>query len=117
MWVQLAKLQNTFIAIKSQPVDSFPFNKFFENIPSPPLFKSNSNSESNSNTNTGDVTIAHGCIRHIVHVFEELRDYKGYELLRSQAHRSDYMLMKQVCIYVYMGVYVYICDVALFVSK
>lgn len=74
--------------------DIFPFSNFFVNIPNPPLFNADAELENEE--------VAVGCIRHIVQLFVELRDYKGFELLRSQAHRSDYMLMKQVCVVTYV---------------
>ena len=43
-----------------------------------------------------DLESAEGCIRHIKKVFEELADYRAFELLRTQAHRTDYLLTKQV---------------------
>ena len=36
------------------------------------------------------------CMRHLEHLFSELADYRPLELLRSHAHRADYMLIKQV---------------------
>jgi hypothetical protein len=36
------------------------------------------------------------CIRLISSLFEELSDYRAFELLRTQAHRADYLFTKQV---------------------
>ena len=38
---------------------------------------------------------AQGCFRHISRLFEELSDYRAFELLRSGRQRADYMLTKQ----------------------
>lgn len=67
--------------------NTFPFHNYFSNIPNLPLF--NDNIES-------DIFIARGCLTHIHHIFQELSDYRPFELLRTQGHRCDYMLMKQV---------------------
>jgi intron-binding protein aquarius len=45
-----------------------------------------------------DISAAEGCFAHINGVFEELADYRAFELLRTQNLRSDYLLTKQVCI-------------------
>ena len=39
------------------------------------------------------------CLRYIDGIFEELIDYRAFELLRSQSHRSDYLLTKQVTVF------------------
>lgn len=64
----------------------FPFSAYFADTPKP-LFCGSYES---------DLEAAHGCFRHIGKLFEELADYKAFELLRSQAHRGDYLLTKQV---------------------
>lgn len=38
-----------------------------------------------------------GCFHHIERLFSELDEYKAFEQLRTQAHRSDYLITKQVC--------------------
>ena len=43
-----------------------------------------------------DLAAAEGCFAHINGVFEELADYRAFELLRTQNLRSDYLLTKQV---------------------
>jgi hypothetical protein len=35
------------------------------------------------------------CFRHLERLFEELEDYRAFELLRSHAVRADYLLTKQ----------------------
>ncbi|CAN0308090.1 unnamed protein product, partial [Scytosiphon promiscuus] len=42
-----------------------------------------------------DLEVARGCFRHISKMFEELADYRAFELLRSHSARSDYLLTKQ----------------------
>ena len=64
----------------------FPFNEFFADAPSP-IFTDNYEHDADS---------AEGCIRYIQSIFNELNDYKSFELLRTQTHRSDYLLTKQV---------------------
>lgn len=67
--------------------DIFPFSEFFANAPVQPLF---------SCSPATDIEVARGCLTHIRRLFQELADYRAFELLRTQAHRCDYMLMKQV---------------------
>lgn len=43
-----------------------------------------------------DIESARGCISHLERLFRELSDYRAFELLRTHAHRSDYLLLKQV---------------------
>jgi hypothetical protein len=45
-----------------------------------------------------DLESARGCINHLERIFRELADYRAFELLRTHAHRSDYLLLKQVSI-------------------
>ena len=71
----------------------FPFNLFFANAPDQPLFKGKYDI---------DIDIARGCITHIRNLFQEVLDYRALELLRTQAHRCDYILKNQVRIYVYL---------------
>jgi intron-binding protein aquarius len=75
-----------------QPVDvetidaSFPFHKFFEDAPQP-LFKKNSFEE--------DIEIAEGCFRYIKRIFEQLDEFRAFELLRTGLDRSRYLLVKE----------------------
>lgn len=64
----------------------FPFNVYFADAPQP-LFS--------GVDFASDVEVAQGCFRHINHLFEELADYRAFELLRTQGHRGDYLLTKQ----------------------
>lgn len=64
----------------------FPFTKFFENAPQP-LFKGKSVDE--------DLEIADSCFRFIEHIFNELEEFRAFELLRSGLDRSKYLLVKE----------------------
>lgn len=63
----------------------FPFRRFFENIDS--LFKAESYEE--------DLEIAESCFRYIEHMFNELEEFRAFELLRSGLDRSKYLLVKE----------------------
>lgn len=69
-----------------QIAEEFPFTKFFENAPQP-LFKSNTYEE--------DLEIAESCFRYIEHIFNELEEFRAFELLRSGLDRSKYLLVKE----------------------
>jgi intron-binding protein aquarius len=73
----------------SAVMNSFPFRSFFSDVPEP-LFSDSTMSYDHAKETTN------GCIRHLSNLFEELADYRAFELLRSQAHRADYLLTKQV---------------------
>lgn len=62
----------------------FPFHGYFADVSG--LFVDNL---------ARDTEIAEGCFRHIAKLFAELSDYRAFELLRTQAHRGDYLLTKQ----------------------
>jgi len=79
--------------------DSFPFSTFFANAPNQPLLRCSL---------AADLEAAKGCIVHLRRLFRELADYRAFELLRTQAHRCDYMLMKQVSTELFV---LYICGV------
>ncbi|KAF2905333.1 hypothetical protein ILUMI_00835 [Ignelater luminosus] len=63
----------------------FPFRRFFENIDS--LFKGQCYEE--------DLEIAESCFRYIEHMFNELEEFRAFELLRSGLDRSKYLLVKE----------------------
>jgi intron-binding protein aquarius len=65
---------------------AFPFKVYFSDSPNL-LFNGDQ---------TADLAAAEGCFRHIGKLFEELSDYRAFELLRTRGHRSDYLLTKQV---------------------
>ena len=67
--------------------EKFPFKDFFSTAPQP-LFGGKSFAD--------DLETAEGCFCHLNKVFEELEDYRAFELLRNQTMRGDYLLTKQV---------------------
>ena len=66
--------------------EHFPFLRFFENAPQP-LFKGRTYEE--------DLEIAEGCFRYIKKIFTQLEEFRAFELLRSGADRSLYLLVKE----------------------
>lgn len=64
----------------------FPFSAFFADAPQP-LFRGD---------RSADEQAAEGCFNHLRRIFAELTDYRAFELLRTQALRTDYLLTKQV---------------------
>jgi intron-binding protein aquarius len=64
----------------------FPFRQFFSDAPQP-LFKSKSYKE--------DMEIAEGCFRYIKRIFEQLDEFRAFELLRTGLDRSRYLLVKE----------------------
>ncbi|XP_028036701.1 RNA helicase aquarius isoform X2 [Bombyx mandarina] len=64
----------------------FPFHEFFDDAPKP-LFLRKSHEE--------DMEIAKSCYRYIDHIFEELEEFRAFELLRSGLDRSKYLLVKE----------------------
>lgn len=75
--------QITDIAVIS---NEFPFAKFFDNAPQP-LFKGKCVED--------DLEIADSCFRYIEHIFDELEEFRAFELLRSGLDRSKYLLVKE----------------------
>eukprot|EP01127_Copromyxa_protea_P005293 TRINITY_DN15242_c0_g1_i1.p1 TRINITY_DN15242_c0_g1~~TRINITY_DN15242_c0_g1_i1.p1 ORF type:complete len:1415 (-),score=323.12 TRINITY_DN15242_c0_g1_i1:37-3777(-) len=65
--------------------DHFPFALFFSNVQ--PLFAGGSYSS--------DLEVAEGCFRHVSRIFDQLKDCRAFELLRSSYDRGNYLLMKQ----------------------
>ncbi|XP_006823851.1 RNA helicase aquarius [Saccoglossus kowalevskii] len=66
--------------------EDFPFEQFFSNAPQP-IFHGKSYEE--------DMDIAEGCFRHLRKIFTELEEFRAFELLRSGADRSKYLLIKE----------------------
>jgi len=64
----------------------FPFTTFFSDV-SQSLFTDDWDH---------DLEAVKGCFTHINRIFEELSDYRAFELLRTQSLRGDYLLTKQV---------------------
>eukprot|EP01126_Amoeba_proteus_P051320 TRINITY_DN6121_c0_g5_i6.p1 TRINITY_DN6121_c0_g5~~TRINITY_DN6121_c0_g5_i6.p1 ORF type:complete len:1552 (+),score=385.61 TRINITY_DN6121_c0_g5_i6:358-5013(+) len=63
----------------------FPFGMFFSDVQ--PLFSGGSLES--------DLEIAEGCWRHITRIFDQLKDCRAFELLKSSYDRGNYLLMKQ----------------------
>ncbi len=66
--------------------EAFPFHQFFADAPQP-LFPKKNYEE--------DVEIAEGCFRYIKHIFDQLEEFRAFELLRSGLDRSKYLLVKE----------------------
>lgn len=67
--------------------EEFPFHKFFDDAPQP-LFRKESYAE--------DLEIAESCFRYIERMFNQLEEFRAFELLRSGLDRSKYLLVKEV---------------------
>lgn len=65
----------------------FPFHIFFADAPKEKMFALTSEES--------DYDAALGCFRYLEGIFQELRDFRAFELLRNQQVRSDYLLLKQ----------------------
>lgn len=74
--------------ISTTIADLFPFKEYFSDAPKPIFSVDGENWEA-------DLDAAEGCFRHINRIFEELADYRAFELLRTQSLRSDFLLTKQ----------------------
>ena len=66
--------------------NSFPFHVFFANA-AQPLFKGEDWEE--------DMDIANGCWWHIKNIFEQLEEFRAFELLRTGLDRTRYLLVKE----------------------
>lgn len=67
-------------------VEEFPFKKYFDDAPQP-LFKGEST--------VADMKIAANCFDYISRIFEELEEFRAFELLRNGLDRSKYLLVKE----------------------
>jgi intron-binding protein aquarius len=85
--IDLAELKADSGTKKASISEIFPFKKYFSDTPKP-LF---------SGDVAQDEESARGCFRHIQKIFDELADYRAFEVLRTQTHRADYLLTRQVC--------------------
>ncbi|XP_045453071.1 RNA helicase aquarius [Melitaea cinxia] len=65
---------------------NFPFHDFFDDAPKP-LFHGKSFKE--------DFDVAESCFRYLEHIFDELEEFRAFELLRSGLDRSKYLLVKE----------------------
>ncbi len=66
--------------------DSFPFTSYFADV-ARPLF---------TGDESADESRADSCLNYLVSVFDELKDYRPLELLRTQSLRGDYLITRQV---------------------
>ena len=80
--LDLKNTENT----KDVVADTFPFVSYLKN---------EENLSFNRVSYEQDLAVAREGIRRLKALFEELRDYRAFELLRSGRQRSDYMLAKQ----------------------
>lgn len=62
----------------------FPFTVFFDDVD---LFRGNSFEE--------DLEIAEGCFRYIRDIFQQLEEFRAFELLRNGLDRTRYLLVKE----------------------
>ncbi|XGW03315.1 hypothetical protein V3C99_014927 [Haemonchus contortus] len=62
----------------------FPFTGYFSDIN--PLF---------SGSYKADMEVARSCWRHINHIFEQLEEFRAFELLRNGRDRTEYLLVKE----------------------
>ncbi|KAK6023673.1 hypothetical protein OSTOST_10532 [Ostertagia ostertagi] len=62
----------------------FPFTGYFSDIN--PLF---------SGSFKTDMEVARSCWRHINHIFEQLEEFRAFELLRNGRDRTEYLLVKE----------------------
>jgi intron-binding protein aquarius len=69
---------------------AFPFTAFFQQQ------QATSGKQLFTGEASHDEEVAAGCIRFIDKIFSDLASYRAFELLRTQGHRSDYLLTKQV---------------------
>lgn len=69
-----------------QIAEMFPFKKFFQDAPQP-LFTGQSFDQ--------DLEIARGCYRYIKKIFTQLDEFKAFEMLRTGAERSKYLLIRE----------------------
>lgn len=108
--VAAARAKNT--ATPTMVQELFPFPHYFADVPA--LFRGDLEA---------DLDTAQGCFVHVNKIFEELKDYRAFELLRSQSLRSDFLLTKQVTYYlckfivcgVCMSIYMYMCTRMVFI--
>lgn len=63
-------------------VDIFPFNEYFYDLPD--MFKGQYEE---------DMEVAHSAWRHIQNIFEQLEEFRAFELLRNGRDRTEYLLV------------------------
>uniref|UniRef100_A0A1I7XKQ0 DNA helicase n=1 Tax=Heterorhabditis bacteriophora TaxID=37862 RepID=A0A1I7XKQ0_HETBA len=62
----------------------FPFSQYFSDIT--PLF---------TGKHPSDTEISQSCWQHIKHIFEQLEEFRAFELLRNGKDRTEYLLVKE----------------------
>lgn len=69
--------------------EEFPFKEYFGKAPGgiDAIFKGESRA--------ADLEAVRGCIRHLQHMFDEIKTYRAFELLRTARQRGDYLLVKE----------------------
>ena len=70
----------------AEVAEAFPFKNFFADAPQP-LFKGQSFDE--------DLEIAESCWRYISDIFQQLEEFRAFELLRSGLDRTRYLVVKE----------------------
>lgn len=75
--------------------DLFPFTAFFSDVMIADEKRGTLFSDNGVDWER-DLEAAKGCFTHINRIFDELADYRAFELLRTQSLRGDYLLTKQV---------------------
>eukprot|EP00271_Cylindrocystis_brebissonii_P006901 TRINITY_DN197_c0_g1_i1.p1 TRINITY_DN197_c0_g1~~TRINITY_DN197_c0_g1_i1.p1 ORF type:complete len:1299 (+),score=219.01 TRINITY_DN197_c0_g1_i1:142-3897(+) len=66
--------------------DKFPFTEYFKDAPRFNL---------GGKVYADDMRVAQGCFRHLTRMFQELEECRAFELLRTTADRSNYLMTKQ----------------------
>merc|ERR1719320_2335660 len=84
----MAKIEETKDLSISMIADLFPFNVFFRPAKAPnPLFEGKDFAE--------DFETAQSCWRYIQDIFEQLDEFRAFELLRTGLDRTRYLLVKE----------------------
>lgn len=66
--------------------DKFPFSEYFKEAPGFVLL---------GQSYAQDMRVAQGCFRHLKTMFQELEECRAFELLKTTADRSNYLMTKQ----------------------
>jgi hypothetical protein len=66
-------------------------------------------------TYLADMDIALGCWRHIRRLFEQMDEFRAFELMRSGRDRTEYLLVKVCSIFAFLG-FAYVAYNVFFVS-
>ena len=79
-------------------IDAFPFGDFFAQATRSSVSgdeKIASTLFNTCQTSCQALNVARACFQHIREIFSELRQYRGFELLRTQKQRTNYLLTNQ----------------------